>query len=94
MIQGGATFFQVKAHLLLGNTVLAQATSLLTVQRCDSLVHIGKVTQANFHVNDPVLGIGGGGPPLVGDVEGRLALFLPPAETQELAHRGRGQEMC
>ena len=92
MIQGGATFFQVKAHLLLGNTVLAQATSLLTVQRCDSLVHIGKVTQANFHVNDPVLGIGDGGG--LGVVEGRLPLFLPPAETQEPAHRGRGQEMC
>ena len=29
-----------------------------------------------------------------GVVEGRLPLFLPPAETQELAHRGRGQEMC
>ena len=69
------------------------------MQRYDSLVHIGKVTQANFHVNDLVLGIGfgGGGPPLVGVVEGRLALFLPPAETQELAHRGclgRGQDMC
>ena len=63
---------------------------MLTVQRCDWLVHIGKVTQANFHVNDPVFGIVGDG----GVVEGRLPLFLPPAKTQEPAHRGRGQEMC